>query len=54
MGMTGARRRGPRGVDNEQIIVVVPEEPPVLTPQVAAALLRLLRNVAHSRGRNAR
>jgi hypothetical protein len=37
-------------VDDEQISVVLPEHPPVLTSQAAAALLRLLRNVHRSRG----
>ncbi len=52
--MTGTRRRALRVVDDEQISVVLPEHPPVLTPQAAAALLRLLRNVHRSRGREAR
>ena len=52
--MTGTRRRGPGVVDDEQISVVLPEHPPVLTPQAAAALLRLLRNVHRSRGRETR
>ena len=52
--MTGTRWRGSRVVDDEQISVVLPEHPPVLTPQAAAALLRLLRNVDRGRGREAR
>ncbi len=52
--MTGTRRRALRVVDDEQISVVLPEHPPVLTPQAAAALLRLLRNVDRGRGREAR
>lgn len=56
VGVMGAGGRGPRGADVEQIrvVVLVSEEPPVLNPQVAAALLRLLRNVAHCRGCKAR
>ncbi|MGH3570586.1 MAG: hypothetical protein ACRDUW_01960 [Pseudonocardiaceae bacterium] len=52
--MTGTRRRGPGVVDDEQIRVVLPEHPPVLTPQAAAALLHLLRNVHQTRGHEAR
>jgi len=52
--MTGTRGHGPRDLDDAQISVVLPEHPPVLTPQAAAALLRLLRNVDRDRGREAR
>src|SRR2546421_12055049 len=50
VGLMGAQRRGPRAVGDEQISVVLPEQAPVLTPQAAAALLRLLRNVYLNRG----
>ena len=52
--MMGARGREPRVADDEQISVVLPEHPPVLTPQAAAALLRLLRNVDANRRHEAR
>lgn len=45
----GIRRGVPRA-DDKRVNVVLPDDPPVLTPQVAAALLRLLRNVQHNRG----
>ena len=54
VAMTGTRGQGPRALDDEQISVVLPEHPPVLTPQAAAALLRLLRNVDRDRGRETR
>jgi hypothetical protein len=37
-----------------QIAVLLPEEPPQLSPPAARALLRLLHNVAVSGGRGAR
>jgi hypothetical protein len=52
--MTGTRGRGPRVAGDERISVVLPADPPVLTPHAAAALLRLLRNVHRSRGGQAR
>jgi hypothetical protein len=54
VAMTGARGQGSRALDDAQISVVLPEHPPVLTPQAAAALLRLLRNVDRDRGCEAR
>lgn len=54
VAMTGTRGQGPQGLDDEQISVVLPEHPRVLTPRAAAALLRLLRNVDRGRGREAR
>lgn len=44
------RRRGVRHDDDGLISVVVPEQPPVLTPGAAAALLALLLNVQGSGG----
>jgi hypothetical protein len=46
----GSRRRGLRHDDDGLISVVVPEQPPVLTPGAAAALLALLLNVQRSDG----
>ncbi|SRR5579884_4232835 len=54
VAMTGTRGHGPQDLYDEQIRVVFPEHPPVLTPRAAAALLRLLRNVGRDRGREAR
>ena len=44
-----SRRRGLPQDDDGLISVVVPEQPPVLTPRAAAALLALLLN-AHGSG----
>ena len=44
-----SRRRGLRH-DDGLIIVAVPEQPPVLTPGAAAALLALLLNAQRSDG----
>ena len=46
----GSRRRGLRHDDDGLISVVVPEQPPVLAPGAAAALLALLRNAQGSDG----
>jgi hypothetical protein len=49
MVVMAAGRRGRQDTDVQLIGVVLPEQPPVLTPLAAAALLRLLRNVEHRR-----
>jgi hypothetical protein len=45
-----SRRRGLRHDDDGLISVVLPEQPPVLTPGAAAALLALLLNAQGSDG----
>jgi hypothetical protein len=43
-----SRRRGLRHDNDGLISVVLPEQPPLLTPGAAAALLALLRNAQRS------
>lgn len=45
-----SRRRGLRHDDDGLISVVLPKQPPVLTPGAAAALLALLLNAQRSDG----
>lgn len=45
-----SRRRGLRHDNNGLISVVLPEQPPALTPRASAALLALLLNAQRSKG----